>query len=297
MKKPVMALTLLTAILAFSCSRQYQSETLFAGNSTGMSGRDAEFRASQDSFYQSEKPASDVSESAILNDFERKLVKSAFIRLRVENLESADISVSGLMGRYNAYAASTSIQDNSRYYSLRVPSNQYDNFLAEMNGLGRLLYRSENIEDVTLRYYNLDGRLESMRGLLRTFQSYLGRANNIEEILSVEARIADLQREIEFVGTQLRNLANQVDYSAIDLNLLGPVTASINRGETLGERIMQLFNNFGGFLSTVAVFLLGIVVYGIPSLLVLAILFWILFGRIGLLKKLWHLIARKSTSP
>ena len=288
---------MLTALLAFGCSRQYQRDVLFAGSSAAMSaGGATTFRASRESFNAQESfdtSTPDISESAIQNNLERKLVKTAFIRIRVENLEAADNSVSELMNRFNAYAASTTIQENSRHYSLRVPSNRYDAFLAEMNGLGRLLHRSENTEDVTLRYYDLEGRLESMRELLRTFQSYLGRANNIEEILSVEARIADLQREIEFIGTQLRNLANQVDYSTVDLNLQGPVTASMNRGETLGERIRQLFGNFGGFLSTVAVILLGIVVYGIPSLLVLAFLFWVLFGRIGLLKKLWRLVTRK----
>jgi hypothetical protein len=225
---------------------------------------------------------------------ERRLVKSAFIRIRVENLEAAAVSILDLMNKYSAYAALTTVQENSHHYSLRVPSHHYDTFLAEMNGMGRLIQRTESTEDVTLRYYDLEGRLESNRELLRTFQSYLGRANSIEEILSVEARIAGLQREIEFTGTQLRNLANLVDYSTIDLYLLGPVGgASITRLETFSERVRQLFGNFGGFLSTVAIILLGILIYGIPSLLVLSLLFWVLFGRIGLLKKLWRAMMNK----
>ena len=224
---------------------------------------------------------------------ERKLVKRAYIRIRVENLAAADAAISDLMTQYGAYAASMEIEENSRYYSLRVPAPEYDAFLRAMDGMGRMLRRSENTEDVTLRYYDLEGRLATKKELLKTFQAYLGKANNIQDILSVEARIAELQYDIEGTGVQFRNLANQVDYTTIDLNLLGPVAASSNRGATFGERIKELLNSFGYFLSTVAVILTGIVIYGIPILLLLAFLFWVFFGRIGLIKKLWRIVKGK----
>jgi hypothetical protein len=232
--------------------------------------------------------------SVDLSNVERKLVKNASVRIRVENLEAADASVNELMRKYDAYASSTNIQETHYYYTLRVPSPVYDFFLADMNGMGRLLDRLESTEDVTIRYYDLEGRLETKRQLLRTFQLYLGRANNIQEILAVEARIAELQYDIEGTGMQLRSLANRVDYATINLTLLGPVAAIQNRGETFGEQIKQLFGNFGGFLSTVAVVITGIVIYGIPVLLLLIFFFWLLFGRIGLMKKLWQIVKGKK---
>jgi hypothetical protein len=235
-----------------------------------------------------------VSEAANLNNTERKLIKRASIRIRVENLDTADASIAELMKGYGAYSASTEANENSRHYSLRVPAHLYDTFLAEMNGIGRLLYRSESTEDVTLRYYDLEGRLATKRELLKTFQSYLGRANNIEEILSVEARIAELQYDIEGTGIQLRNLANRVDYATIDLSLLGPVMATSNQNATFGEQIRELFGNLGSFFSTLTVVVVGIVIFGIPILLILALLFWLLLGKIGLLKKLWKLVAVKK---
>jgi len=228
-----------------------------------------------------------------LNNVERKLVKRAYIRIRVENLDASDASVTGMLQKYDAYAASTEVDENSRSYSLRVPSQHYDAFLVEMNGMGRLLNRSENTEDVTLRYYDLEGRLETKKELLRTFQSYLGKAKTIEEILAVEARISELQYDIEGTGVQLRNLANRVDYATIDLTLFGPVTSMPQRNVTFGERIKELFGSFGGFLASVAVVIMGIVIYGIPVLLLVVFFFWLLFGRIGLLKKLWLLVTKK----
>jgi hypothetical protein len=228
------------------------------------------------------------------DNVERKLVKRAYVNIRTENLDKADASVAALMEKHGAYAASTDVQENySRHYSIRVPSSEYDAFLDGTGGMGRILHRSESTEDVTLRYYDLEGRLATKKELLKTFQSYLGKARNIEEILSVEARLADLHNEIDGTGRELRNLANRVDYATIDLSLLGPVTSTPNRQVTLGEKIRELFGAFGGFLSTVAVVLLGIVIYGFPILLLLAIFFLLFFGRIGLLKKLWQLITGK----
>jgi len=242
-----------------------------------------------------ERPSADTdSFSANMSELERKLVKRADVRIRVDKLESADASVSTLMERYEAYAASTYITENSYSYSLRVPSQVYDLFLTEMAGMGRLIHRSENTEDVTLRYYDLEGRLETKKELLRTFQAYLRRASNIDEILKVEARIAELQYDIEGTGQQLRYLSNRVDYATIDLTLLGPAAAASNRNVTFGERIKQMFGGFGGFLSGVAVAIIGIVIYGIPILLLAVFFAWLLFGRIGLIRKLWQVVKGKK---
>ena len=318
MKKKIIIITLLTALLfTFGCSRKMDggglaprraymqtpglayddSATTSQWSGTAYNPEMAvslEFKEVSNLYGRTESESVGDSMSADLSNVERKLVKTANIRIRVENLEAADAFVTDLMGKYDAYAASTNVEENSYYYVLRVPSRVYDIFLAEMNGMGRLIRRSENTEDVTLRYYDLEGRLETKKELLRTFQSYLGRASNIEEILKVESRISELQYDIEGTGKQLRDLANRVDYATVELNLLGPAAAVSNRSVTFGEQIKQLFGGFGGFLSGVAVVLIGIVIYGIPVLLLLVLFFWLFFGRIGLMKKLWQIVNGKN---
>ena len=224
----------------------------------------------------------------------RKLVKTAELRLRAEDPEATERPLSALMEKYGAWSASTGIYDNSRSYSIRVPSSSYDSMLGELAGLGKMLRRTENAEDVTLHYYDLESRLGTKRELLKTYQGYLAKAANIDEIMTVESRIADLQREIDQTGTQFRNLANLVDYSTINLEISGPVGASGYSEPSLGEKLGELFSSFGDVASSVLVVLTGIIIYGIPGILILILLFWILFGRIGLLKKLWRLVAGKK---
>jgi hypothetical protein len=316
MKRKILLLTLTAAILfTVGCSRKAHREVMAAGADygrvRGVAYNEASFTSKRSAIMAEQQSAMDMaaaeysvpqpamamsgetgngSSAANFTDAERKLIKRANVSIRVENLAAADDSVTALLEKFDAYAASTNIEENSRYYSLRVPAHYYDVFLAEMDGMGRLINRYESTEDVSLRYYDLEGRLATKKELLKTFQAYLGKAKTIEEILSVEARISDLQYDIEGTGIQFRNLANMVDYATIDLSFFGPVTSAPNRGLTLGERVKQLFGSFGGFLSTVAMVLIGIVIYGIPVLLLLGLLFLLLFGKIGLAKKLWRLI-------
>ncbi|GBU26583.1 hypothetical protein R84B8_00093 [Treponema sp. R8-4-B8] len=301
MKRKLILLTLTAALLfTAGCSRKsraagnagYDTAQGFAYEETkAATPREARATAESPAYDGAGAASDDDSLYANFPDAERKLIKRANISIRVEDLSAAEDSVNALLKKYNAYAASSNIQENSRYYSLRVPANYYDTFLSETGGMGRLINRYENTEDVTLRYYDLEGRLATKKELLKTFQAYLGKAKTIEEILSVEARISELQYEIEGTGIQFRNLANNVDYATIDLSLFGPVTSSMqNPNLTLGERVKQLFGSFGDFLSAVAVILIGIVIYGIPVLLLLGLLFLLFFGKIGLAKKLWRLI-------
>ena len=235
----------------------------------------------------------DTTQAEGISPESRKLTRKAEIRLRVEDPSATEKPLSAILEKYDAWCASAGIYENSRNYSIRVPSGSYDSMLEELAGLGKILRRTENAEDVTLRYYDLESRLATKRELLKTYQGYLEKARNIDEIMTVESRIMDLQRDIDQTGTQFRNLASMIDYSVINVDITGPASASSYSEPTLGERLKELFGSFGSVASSALVVLAGIVIYGIPALLILVLLFWILFGRIGLIKKLWRFAARK----
>ncbi|MCL1814319.1 MAG: hypothetical protein FWG27_00635 [Treponema sp.] len=64
---------------------------------------------------------------------------------------------------------------------------------------------------------------------------------------------------------------------------------------TLGDRIGSVFSSFGSFASGVLVVILGIVVYGIPIVLFCLAAFWLLFGRVGILKKAFGFVMHGNT--
>jgi hypothetical protein len=224
----------------------------------------------------------------------RKLVHEASLRLRVTNLEETGASVQAALKKYDGYAARTSAGEDSRSYTLRVPSSSYEAFLAGLSPLGTVLFREETAEDVTLRYYDLESRLATKKTLLVTFQNYLGKAKNIKEILSVETRIAELQGEIEDLGSRFKQLADLIDYATVHLEVYLPASESPAYKPGIGERIGELFGSFGDFLQTALVAITGFLIYGIPALAFAAFAYWLLLGKVGLLRHLWRVIAKKG---
>jgi hypothetical protein len=224
---------------------------------------------------------------------ERKLIKSARIQTRVDNLEDAAAQVGAVLERCQGYASNSSVRGTSRSYTLKIPAAHYEAALREVGNIGKIVYRSETVEDATIKFYDLEGRLNTRLELLKTFQAYLGKAKSIEEIMTVEKRIAELQQEIDWYGSQLADLAHLTDYATVSLELLGPASQSAYYKPSIKDRIGGLFQSFSNAASTALVILLGIFIYGIPALLILILLFWILFGRIGLIRRVWRLVGVK----
>jgi hypothetical protein len=104
--------------LAIGCKAKYGASEYAKALSTSAGGvyYDRGLRDDAD-YYRSEQFAeSPALEQEMLsqNDFERKIVMMAHVRVRVENLDEADSLITAMMKKYGAYASSSVIEDNTR---------------------------------------------------------------------------------------------------------------------------------------------------------------------------------------
>jgi uncharacterized membrane protein YecN with MAPEG domain len=280
MLKRTTGLLLLTILVSLGCSAKKEAPSLTASADTVQA-------ASEYSTQEYENSRNQLDEEY------RKIITTANIRIRVEHFDTETASILDLMQQYNSYPSETRINESSRSYTIRVPVENYKPLFEDIKKLGRVLYSSEKNEDVTLKYYDMESRLNTKRELMRTYQSYLRKAEKMEDILATEAKIAELQNDIDSEGSKFITLSNLIDYSTIKLELLGPVSQNTGGRESLGYRAKQLFSNIGEYVSTVLIILLGLVVYGVPSIIILALLYWLLLGKVGVLKKVWRIVAGK----
>jgi len=254
---------------------------------TGFSGTTDRLSGSRNRDF---SPSQQLASGDFIN--ERLLVKEAHLSIRVFSLSVTEEDIMDLMQIYQAWLSSTIILENQHTYTIRVPYDLYDAMLSDLSDLGIVLRRTETADDVTSRYYDLESRLETQNELLRTYRSYLARAQNIDEIMTVERHIAELQREIDFTGNQFRNISGRIEYSTITLQVQG--SSPFYSRPSMGDRINELLGSFGGIFSSALVFLIGAIIYGVPAILVLIIFFWIFFGRVGLIRKLWRLASGRK---
>ncbi|MDR2211405.1 MAG: DUF4349 domain-containing protein [Spirochaetaceae bacterium] len=223
----------------------------------------------------------------------RRLVKRAAVIIEADpslldgdGRLAAGGKIKELLNRHGAYSEHARSDENSAFYTIRVPQGSYDALLSGIGVLGRIQSRTETAEDVTVKYYDLAGRLNTKKALLVTFQNYLEQTKSIDDIMTVETRIADLQNEIDGLGSEFTELAGLVDYSTIELNLHSPDYLS---EYTLKDRVGELFGSFGKFLSGLILAVLGAVIFGLPIVVLLLAAFWLLLGRVGLLRKAFRL--------
>lgn len=99
-----------------------------------------------------------------------------------------------LWNGYDAYA----------YLVLRIPADQLDNFVNGLKDTTNVRSFSENTEDVTLQYIDMDTHIRALREELDALFTMMEQADSMTDILSIQSQITDVRYEIESYESQLR---------------------------------------------------------------------------------------------
>lgn len=232
--------------------------------------------------YQSEMPAEAV-------EFERKLIKTANVSIEIKNLSDCEQKINDWVKNLGGYITNSSSWEYGASFTVRIPSKDFDSAMNQVGDFGRVLNRNINSEDVSDNYYDLQSRLQTKYILRDKLSSYLSQAKDIKDLLEIERQLNQVIEEIESTESRLKRLSGQIDYSTIYLDL------QFERGKDEGGIIFPDFKNaWNDFVSNIISFLWWLVkaifyiaIFGAPLVGVVALLFWLLFGKVGLLIKLF----------
>lgn len=245
----------------------------------------------------SARPDPDASPTTAPDEAERKLVSTGTMELEVDDLQAAESSMRAAVqetGGYVEYFQQG--QDNFRM-NVKVPADSFDAFMDDSSALGEVLSRGVNVEDVTDRYYDLEHRVRSKEILVERFQGYLEEAEKIEDVLTVERELNETIAELERLKGSFRNLSHLVSFSTLRLDVQLPSYAS---EKAPLPSLRAGLRNFGYTIANVfyGIFfvVLGLIVFGVPALLILGLLYWISFGKIGLLRRFFQRLHPENSS-
>jgi hypothetical protein len=155
-------------------------------------------------------------------------------------------------------------QERTRELSitLRVPRELFDEVMRRVEGLAVVRNSNQSAEDVTARYFDLAGRLETKRIEEERVLEMITRAEDINDLLALENRLGHIRTEIERFQSQMTDIDRLAAFSTIHVTLSETTTENlIITSEGLGERINQAFtrsiNNTVVFMQNVLIFLAG----------------------------------------
>lgn len=142
---------------------------------------------------------------------------------------------------YNGSAYSSNRQERHASLTLRIPQEKLDDFLTTVSGIGNVTHRMENVEDVTLRYVDMESHRNALRTEQERLLSLLEQAQSIEDIIAIEGRLSEVRYQLESMESQLRTMDNQVNYSTVYLDVIEVKELTPAAERTLWERIRDGF--------------------------------------------------------
>ena len=153
------------------------------------------------------------------------VARTAELRIRVENLETAREAVKKLLAVRHGYITEFSSEagdDDVRYarISLRVPRTELDMSLNDLRGVGRVVGESETGENVQPHREDLAARLKTARETEGRIIAIIGqRTGNVADVLEAEKEGARVRQEIEQMEAQQEILAHKVEMAMIELSI------------------------------------------------------------------------------
>lgn len=152
-----------------------------------------------------------------------KIIYSADMDLETTQFDEAAEALAALTEEMGGYYASSRLSNGGSYrsasYTIRVPAENYRDFLTRAGAMCHLLDLYENTDDVSESYYDTAGRLETQRTKLARLQELLGQAENMEDIIALESAISETEEQIDRLSGQLRWYDDRVDYATVNVSL------------------------------------------------------------------------------
>lgn len=174
------------------------------------------------------------SNSSVVSDPNIKLIRTADFRFRVDNVDKRVESIENHIRKFPAHISSSSLsmEGNVREnrMTIRVRSEFFLDLLKQIDNEAAFVhYRNIRSEDVGKQFVDLESRLKTKREVQQRYEEILRtKAGKIEELLSAEKQIGELQEEIEATVSRLGYLKDQVAYSTINLEFYERVIPSID---------------------------------------------------------------------
>lgn len=236
----------------------------------------------------------------------RKLIRTVSLTLETEEY---DVLLNGISERIAACGgyvenldADTRYSSDSRYarMTIRVPAARLDEFVSSVSGISNVVQKSENTQDVTLSYVDLESHASALRTEQERLIELLAKAENLTEILEIEDRLTDVRYELEYMESQLRTYDNLVDYATVTLTIsevkVLTDTEPVEKGfwEKIGDGFKESLNDVWEGLKSFFSF----IVIAVPYLVVVAVIVGIILLIIILcVKKSRKKAAKRNTAP
>ena len=236
-----------------------------------------------------------MTDAAVANA-DQKLIKTVRMDVETEDLDALLPRVSEKISALGGYVEEQELYNGSAYSSyrsrnanltVRIPAENLAGFVESVKGVSNVVTYNESTENVTLTYVATESRMKALEVEQERLLELLSKAENMSDLLEIEARLTDVRYELENVTSQLRVLSNRVDYATIYLYIsqvrvyteTEPQTVWQRIGSGFKENIHDMGENLTDFFVWVVTYSPQLVIWGVIIAVALKVLRKKIAGR------------------
>lgn len=222
-----------------------------------------------------------VTADTVRQESGQKLIRKVNIDAETEDLEALLGSLTAQIGALDGYIENQELYNGSsqasyRYRSanltIRIPADKLDSFVMQIKDVSNVVSYNESQEDVTLTYVSTESRIKALETEQERLLELLAQAENMSDLLEIEARLTDVRYELESVTSQLLVLANRVDYATVRLYISQVKEYTEVEEQTVWQRITAGFKgNLKDLGESLVDFFVWVVTYS-PQLVLAVVL-------------------------
>ena len=244
-----------------------------AGSSSGYAAADEYYPYDEpENYLEEQKSNGDISgilDSAAGTTVSKseKMIYTAYAELETREFDDTVQGVYDMLGRFGAYIESTYITGRdyaSDYYghtsarsanfTIRVPVQNYSEMASSFSALGNVTSFSSDSQNITSRFVDTEARLKAYETERDRLLEMLASAETVQDMITVESRLSDVEYSIEALTSTLRSWQDQVDYSTINLHVseVRTFTEKVEEPDSFGEEIVAALKKSVNWLGDTA---------------------------------------------
>lgn len=221
-----------------------------------------------------------------------KLVYTCSIEMESTEFEKSVDGIKALIVKYNGFIEQEHRSDDAygwyyenyiktsgtlhEFLTVRIPSEHYDDFVNALGDSGKITDKSQNVQNISKRYYETETTIQSLKIQEERLLDMMESAQTIEEMITVEARLSEVQNQLAIYKNELSDMDTDVSYSTVTITLNEVLEYTPDRepvktatfGDRLKNTLSDSWNGFLDFQEDFLFFLIG----AFPYLLILAVI-------------------------
>lgn len=226
---------------------------------------------------------------------EEKLVYRCQLDIETKNYAEDKENLMKLISEYEGIIQNSNEYDNDDYWyssdhvktrgtktlnlQVRIPSEKYKKFIGTVGTIGKVKRNSQQVDNISYDYYNTQADIEQLKIQEQRLLEMMEQAYTIEDMITVEDRLSEVQNELSKLQTKLVGLDTDVAYSYVDIELEEVFEYSAAEVEKpgffkrLGEEIVNGFKAMIQIFEDIILFVVG----AVPRLIPFAVLGFIVY--------------------